>query len=40
MKEEFQIKPAQAEIDVYCMFTDKTYGSPRKPSAQTEIKSA
>jgi transcription elongation factor Elf1 len=40
LKEEFQIKPAQAEIDVYCMFTDKTYGSPRKPSAQTEIKSA
>ncbi|MEM1538790.1 MAG: hypothetical protein QXW82_04040 [Candidatus Bathyarchaeia archaeon] len=25
-KEEFSIKSALAEIDVYCMFTDKVYG--------------
>lgn len=29
-KEQFQIKPVQREIDVYCMFTDKVYGSSRK----------
>ena len=33
VKEEFTIKLAQGEIDVYCMFTDKFYGSPRRPSA-------
>jgi transcription elongation factor Elf1 len=32
VKDEFPVKPAQGEIDVYCMFTDKFYGSPRKPS--------
>jgi transcription elongation factor Elf1 len=32
LKEEFPIKPAQGEIDVYCMFTDKTYGGSRKAS--------
>ena len=26
IKEEFCIKPAHGEIDVYCMFTDKIYG--------------
>lgn len=31
-KEEFQIEPVQREIDVYCMFTDKVYGSSRRPS--------
>ncbi len=25
-KEEFPLKPAQGEVDVYCMFTDKLYG--------------
>jgi transcription elongation factor Elf1 len=25
-KEEFQVKRAMGEIDVYCMFTDKIYG--------------
>jgi transcription elongation factor Elf1 len=39
VKEEFQVKPAQGEIDVYCMFTDKTYGS-RRPSKVAEIKGA
>ncbi|HEY4675280.1 MAG TPA: hypothetical protein VIH48_04410 [Candidatus Bathyarchaeia archaeon] len=33
LKEEFPVKPAQGEIDVYCMFTDRAYGSSRKPSA-------
>jgi transcription elongation factor Elf1 len=32
LREEFPIKPAQAEIDVYCMFTDKLYGASRRPS--------
>lgn len=35
IKDEFPIKPAQGEIDVYCMFTDKVYGVSRKPSAPT-----
>lgn len=30
MKEEFTIKPAQGEIDIYCMFTDKLYGRFKK----------
>lgn len=30
LKEEFQVKPAQSEIDVYCMFTDKMYGASRR----------
>jgi len=32
IKDEFSVKPAQGEVDVYCMFTDKVYGSARKPS--------
>lgn len=32
LKEEFPIKPAHAEIDVYCMFTDKIYSSPKPPA--------
>jgi transcription elongation factor Elf1 len=35
LKEEFPIKPAQGEVDVYCMFTDRIYGSSRRtPSAK------
>jgi transcription elongation factor Elf1 len=30
IQEEFPIKPAQGEVDVYCMFTDRVYGSSRK----------
>jgi len=26
LKEEFQVKPAQGEVDVYCMLTDRVYG--------------
>jgi transcription elongation factor Elf1 len=33
VQEEFPIKIAQGEVDVYCMFTDKVYGSSRRPSA-------
>jgi transcription elongation factor Elf1 len=39
LKEQFPVKPAQVEVDVYCMFTDKTYGQPRKTSP-TEVKGA
>jgi transcription elongation factor Elf1 len=31
-QEEFQVKPAQAEVDVYCMLTDRVYGSARRSS--------
>jgi transcription elongation factor Elf1 len=31
LQEEFQVKPAQGEVDVYCMLTDSVYGSSRKP---------
>jgi transcription elongation factor Elf1 len=34
LKEEFPIKPAQSEIDVYCMFTDKIYGGPKRAPPQ------
>jgi transcription elongation factor Elf1 len=33
LRESFPVKPAQGEIDVYCMFTDKIYGASRKPPA-------
>jgi transcription elongation factor Elf1 len=33
LKGEFAIKPAQSEVDIYCMFTDQVYGSSRKASA-------
>ena len=32
LKEEFQVKPAQAEVDVYCMLTDRVYGSGKRAS--------
>jgi transcription elongation factor Elf1 len=38
VKEEFQVKRALGEIDVFCMFTDKIYGSLKKPSVP-EVKS-
>jgi transcription elongation factor Elf1 len=38
LKEEFLIRPAQGEIDVYCMFTDKMYGSQRR-TTPSEVKS-
>jgi transcription elongation factor Elf1 len=30
LQEEFPIKPAQGEVDVYCMFTDRVYGPSRR----------
>lgn len=33
LKEQFPVKPAQGEVDVYCMFTDKIYGRPRATAA-------
>ena len=33
LQEEFQLKSAQGEVDVYCMFTDKVYGASRRPSS-------
>jgi transcription elongation factor Elf1 len=36
-REEFQIKHALGEIDVYCMFTDKIYGG-MKASSAPEVK--
>ena len=38
LQEEFPIKPAQGEVDIYCMFTDKIYGASRRAST-TKIKS-
>ncbi len=29
-REEFQVRLAQSEVDVYCMFTDKIYGNSKK----------
>jgi transcription elongation factor Elf1 len=33
LKKDFQIKPAQGEIDVYCMFTDSVYSGSRRIAA-------
>jgi transcription elongation factor Elf1 len=40
LKQEFQVKHAQGEVDVYCMFTDAIYGSARKTSTPVEGKVA
>ena len=38
LKEEFQVKPAQGEVDVYCMLTDRVYSTSRKtPIAKPKI---
>ncbi len=39
LKEDFQIRPAQGEVDVYCMLTDRVYGTQKRatiPSAKKE----
>jgi transcription elongation factor Elf1 len=38
-QEEFQVKPAQGEVDVYCMLTDRVY-SPSKRTSITKAKTA
>jgi transcription elongation factor Elf1 len=38
-QEEFQVKPAQSEVDVYCMLTDRVY-SPSKKASVTNAKNA
>lgn len=38
-REEFPIKHALGEIDVYCMFTDKIYGG-IKASSASEVKTS
>lgn len=40
LKQEFQVRPAQGEVDVYCMLTDTIYGHARKASAAVEDKIA
>jgi transcription elongation factor Elf1 len=30
LQEEFPIKQAQGEVDIYCLFTDKIYGTSRR----------
>ena len=35
-QEEFSVKPAQGEVDVYCMLTDRVYGSTRKSTTTTK----
>ncbi|MEM3881377.1 MAG: hypothetical protein ACPLIG_06670 [Candidatus Bathyarchaeales archaeon] len=32
-QEEFQVKPAQSEVDVYCMLTDRIYSNSKRTSA-------
>ena len=37
LKEEFTIKQAQGEVDVYCMLTDRVYGN-QKRAPVTKVK--
>ena len=30
LNEDFPIKPAQKEVDIYCLLTDKVFSSPKK----------
>ncbi len=39
LKGEFRVKPAQGQVDVYCMLTDSVYSSSRKHSV-TKTKNA
>jgi transcription elongation factor Elf1 len=38
-QEEFSVKPAQEQVDVYCMLTDRVYGS-SSGSSVTKTKNA
>jgi len=35
LEEEFTIKAPQSEVDVYCMLTDRIYGSAKKTSSSS-----
>jgi transcription elongation factor Elf1 len=35
LKEEFTIRPAQGEVDVYCMLTDRVYGNQKRTSVKS-----
>lgn len=35
LNEGFSVKPAQREVDVYCMLTDKVFSSPKKNVVST-----
>jgi transcription elongation factor Elf1 len=39
LQEEFPVKPAQSEVDVYCMLTDSVY-SPSRRTSVTNTKDA
>ena len=32
LQEEFQVKPAQGEVDVYCLLTDRVYSASKRAS--------
>jgi transcription elongation factor Elf1 len=36
LREDFQVKHAQSEVDVYCMLTDRVYGSSRSSVTNTK----
>lgn len=38
LKEDFQARQAQGEIDVYCMLTDRIYGSQKRSTPNNEEK--
>ena len=35
LKEEFTVKSAQGEVDVYCMLTDRVYGTQKRTRVTT-----
>ncbi len=35
-QEKFQVKPAQGEVDVYCMLTDRVYSSSKRSSVMND----
>ena len=37
LSEEFSVRPAQGEVDVYCMLTDRVYGSGKRASVTSSL---